>query len=566
MNGAWGAIALILATSGDSVSRIEAAWVSGLEKIRPSKPPKGRRTSSTVRLARGECEGLQLWVAPGASGVRLDAPPLKGPTGTLAVKLYREAFVEIRTPSHPDSSAGLWPDPLIPMDVPLGPGVSASTHARPLVYYFELCAPLGAAPGAYRGQVTLSADGRSPLALALIAHVEPIRIPATSTFPNSFGLSIYSLARGHHLNADSETARQLLASYARSALAHRISLHGMSMRPPPARVREGRLEIDFDDYDHEIGPFLDGSALGTGATFTALEVRKPLGLARTEEIDYLRAFRRHLEGRGWRGQLFYYAKDEPKAPEYPLVLEQADRARAADGLPVLVTSPFVDPLAPSTDIFCPNLNCFFPRAGPQTCPKVLSAPDLRKRIGRDKKVWWYQSCSSHGCAESLGANPRITAAYSSWASYVIDRPATSNRAMGPLAYLNGIDGELYFDTVYAFNSTDPWTNTFAFGGNGDGTLFYPGRPDVLGAVLHVPVESLRLKHLRDGLEDYELLRLAGQRVSGAFARQQARTLVRSGYEINEEVAVWEAVHLNLLLALRTSSRATEYGSPGAVAP
>merc|ERR1711957_990606 len=39
------------------------------------------------------------------------------------------------------------------------------------------------------------------------------------------------------------------------------------------------------------------------------------------------------------------------------------------------------------------------------------------------------------------------------------------------------------------------------GGNGDGQLTYPGRTDVIGGGTFVPIASIRLKQLRDGMED-----------------------------------------------------------------
>ena len=55
---------------------------------------------------------------------------------------------------------------------------------------------------------------------------------------------------------------------------------------------------------------------------------------------------------------------------------------------------------------------------------------------------------------------------------------------------------------------DPWSEVRAFAGNGDGTLLYPGRPDALGGTHPFPVESIRLKIVRDALEDAELVALA----------------------------------------------------------
>lgn len=46
-----------------------------------------------------------------------------------------------------------------------------------------------------------------------------------------------------------------------------------------------------------------------------------------------------------------------------------------------------------------------------------------------------------------------------------------------------------------------------YGGNGDGYMLYPGTPDRIGGKTGVPIESVRLKHVRDGYEDFEYLRL-----------------------------------------------------------
>src|SRR5262249_32196947 len=155
----------------------------------------------------------------------------------------------------------------------------------------------------------------------------------------------------------------------------------------------------------------------------------------------------------WPVLLFYYAKDEPKPDEFPIVAAQAHRLHQAGRIPVLVTVPFSESWKGIADILCPNLNCFFARQGAATCSSVFSADVLRRLL--KNRVWWSQSCSSHGC----GPIPKAMSehqVYRGWASYMVDPPATLNRAMGPLAFLAGVDGELYFDTVFAYNRKNPW--------------------------------------------------------------------------------------------------------------
>jgi len=394
-----------------------------------------------------------------------------------------------------------------------------------------------------------------------VVHVQPFVLPATSTLPNSFGISLYSLAKGHGVNAESSGGKTLLRSYLRELLAHRLSAHGMSMTPPPVRFSNGKAEVDFQAFDEDVGPFLQGKALPNGARFSSLDFREQKA-ARTpaEEKAYAEAFRKHLTQLGWNGQLFFYAKDEPKEADYPLVLSQSARMRAAK-IPVLITSPDDARLTPAADFLSPTLNCFFERRGPQTCKTVRSVEALRKK--GPAKVWWYQSCNSHGCTSGPSDKPDIEEVYSGWASYMVDHPAPLNRAMGALAFLTGIDGELYFDTVYAYNTQDPWSGLFEFGGNGDGTLFYPGTPARLGTKAHFPVGSLRLKHIRDGLEDFEYLSLLRKLGAGKEAETMARRVVKSGHEISRNPEDWTRARASWTRALNEQwkRRNMEKGGP-----
>ena len=75
--------------------------VSALVKPRPGAvPPLEPRLRWTA--ARGECEGAQVWVAPGAQGVALTATGLSSstePKASLPVSLFRVHYVPVVTPS-----------------------------------------------------------------------------------------------------------------------------------------------------------------------------------------------------------------------------------------------------------------------------------------------------------------------------------------------------------------------------------------------------------------------------------------------------------------------------------
>jgi hypothetical protein len=115
------------------------------------------------------------------------------------------------------------------------------------------------------------------------------------------------------------------------------------------------------------------------------------------------------------------------------------------------------------------------------------------------RLWMYTSCLSEGCGDGQSDDPY----WIGWPGYVIDEPASEGRAMGWLSFLYHTTGELYYELDV--HLIDAWTEQFSDGGNGDGTLFYPGTSDRIGGTQPIPIESLRLKLIRDGQEDYEYL-------------------------------------------------------------
>jgi hypothetical protein len=87
---------------------------------------------------------------------------------------------------------------------------------------------------------------------------------------------------------------------------------------------------------------------------------------------------------------------------------------------------------------------------------------------------------------------------------MLDDDPTNFVAYPMAIYAEGSKFGLYYDTVYDYAVTNPWTNQYQFGGNGDGNLFYPGIPGQNGLTANIPVDSYRMKMIRYGqyLNDY----------------------------------------------------------------
>lgn len=157
-----------------------------------------------------------------------------------------------------------------------------------------------------------------------------------------------------------------------------------------------------------------------------------------------------------------------------------------------------------------------------------------QKIGQE--AWWYVSCMSHGC-EALGD--------SGMPDLVLDRPAAYVRVIPWLASKYNIDAFLYYLVNYAYQfypKRDPWKSVWDFSGNGDGTLFYPGRPGKYGVEEHLPVPSLRLKLWREASYDAEYIRWMNEREKQpAWWREEFAKLVQDTRRWDKEYAHYQSL-------------------------
>jgi hypothetical protein len=525
-------LCLLLTLVSPPVSAERVEVVSPLVQVFPTDPPRGEK-SARLEAARGEWEPFQIVVRAGERPLRGVRARAHGP---FQPRLYRVGLVEVKTPSSNEGHPGLWPDPLIPdvddyageqrnafpFDVPAG-------EARAI--WVEVFVPRDAPAGLQVGRVELLAQGWSAT-VPVELRVRDFSLPPSSSLPVTFGIT--------------GNAVHDLRRYSLAALRHRISLHGGSMEP--AAMVGGA--VDFRAYDAEVGPFLDGKAdpggPAEGARWTAIDLRVPARLSGPAREQYVRQVVAHFRARGWLDRLFDYTWDEPSDAQLPELLARAERLhRVAPEIPRLVTKEWTPKLAGAVDIWCPTVNYLDDK--PEN-----SRPPPRSVY---RRLWWYQACMSHGC-DIVGGDY-----FRGWPSLAIDAPAISHRIQEWLTYVYDVGGELYYNTVEAYGKLDPWQDSHLHGGNGDGTLFYPGRPDRIGGRTEVPVESIRLKLVREGLEDYEYLKAYEARLGRAAAEAMARRLVRRTFEWEHDPAALYRVRQELAAGLESSGKSGGRGAP-----
>jgi hypothetical protein len=524
-------------------------WIQNpLEKVKPSDPvPQDPVQLADLRAARNEFEPFQIVLRSEGKDVPdldVEFSDFRTSQGDQIEKgnitVYFEHFLQLVTPSSEDGGAGPWPDALIPR-------VDRYAHERRNAFPFDLqegrtqplwvdvFVPAHAVSGEYTGSALISSGGKVLATVPLHLTVWSFALPSTSSLKSSFGLSGVAALKQHRGRyTDDAELYSITRLYAKAALEHRISIEGGSMAPPKwrneSRGKSGRVEIDWSAYDAEVGPALDGTLLTgddplSGAKATSVDLRTPAEFENNDQrAQYWIAWTRHFEQKGWLDRLFLYLWDEPTKQDFAKVLDLGRSSLKADPrIRNLVTVPFTPDLQEVVNVWVPLVNCLERKPGyDDFCASAPALDAYLSPTGNRTSLWDYQSCASHGC--NIVGGPY----FKGWPSYMIDTTGAANRVMEWVSWKFGIEGELYYSMNEAYGPTaDPWTDVRLFGGNGDGTLFYPGRPSRIGGHTDIPIESIRLKLIREGMEDYEYLvlleRLRGHEAAAQFANRIVTT-------------------------------------------
>ena len=89
------------------------------------------------------------------------------------------------------------------------------------------------------------------------------------------------------------------------------------------------------------------------------------------------------------------------------------------------------------------------------------------------------------------------------------------------------------------------------GGNGDGNLLYPGTKDHIGGTEFIPIASIRLKHLRDGMEDNAYLHMLesiidkGAKNGRQHVMQLLKKVVTNAFTYTRDVELWEQTRVEI---------------------
>ena len=543
--------------------------VTATSKVRQQHKPKTASTA-TIKAARNEFESFQIVFTASSqvSGVSVKlAQVLTGPKGAKIpaknVVLYREEYYFVKVASNSEGASGYWPDPLIPdVDTYVGEKRKAFPFTVPSgssrVVWVDVLVPKTATPGSYSGSLQVDAAGKKQGTIPIALKVGNFTLPSTASLTSAFTMdyAIHCYAHTGYESCSSSwnetTASVLRERYIRAGLEHRFSINDPFFQPPFVSSPAEKYGL----------PLVTGSSSAVrlpGAKLTAVRIDAQTSADIKKWIDYAKK-------KGFYDKLFYYPVDEPdSSSDWSKFTTEANKLHAVDPkAQIILTSPIQSTnkagVTNQIDIFCPVINHLEERPGAGTPYDGYQRPKydswLKAKAGR--KMWAYQSCLSHGCGNCGTPSPAKDDA--GWPNRVIDATAVQTRAFPWIAYLFDISGELYFEVAEQLKTA--WDNNgqCKFSGSGDGTIFYPGKPSIIGGKTHIPVESVRIKLIREGMEDYEYLVLAAKK-DKAKARAIAKTLFPHAYSCNQPHSKLELARNQLFAMLDTPLPTTDGGPP-----
>lgn len=553
---------MLVAVAPRMVRTEPVTWVTTATVRVCRSEPSAAKPSQEVHLAaaRNEWVSFQVFIRSDCPlpKLNIETSPLKGHGGAEinanSIRLYREHQLELKEATYRNDAfrPDWYPDPLIPTADPLtGERLSGTRFtAQPFDlpanethgFWVDVYVSKDTPAGNYRGTVrVISNDGEIAL-MPVNLDVWDFTLPRFPSLVTALGSPADRMRNYYSKRAkagmesepkDWAAVRQQCAILARE---HRINAY-----PPGEWLQLDRKESSFElpaEKIRQLQDWIDAYHVN------AIQVPSPVGIVKDPQANlellqaWAGAWDRAIDAINRPHVVYFiYLKDEPNDPEaYEFVRLWGKAIRGVKTKvkvmvveQTLTQNPSWGELYGAVDIWC----SLFP---------LYDEATARKRQELGETMWAYTAL----------CQGRKTP----W--WHIDYPLLNYRLPCWMARRYEIRGLLYWGGMsYWAQVDDPWVDprTYRPGRperpliyNGEGTLVYPARPCGYEGI----VPSLRLKALRDGIEDFDYFALLQQAGRGEQALEVVRNLTPSWFEWNPEPEAYELARrklADLILAL-----------------
>jgi hypothetical protein len=497
-------------------------WVThGTTCIKPDAPP-GENKTAIIKAAKNEYEPFQviLQSQENIKNVDLVVSNLSGADGRQIGKenitLFREHFVYVRTPSYrSDNPPGWYPDALIPFVNPItGERVKdARFVTAPFdmwkgineAIWVDVFVPKDTTPGDYKGELAVTVGGKETLTVPISLIVWDFALPDVPSMKADFG-GYERAAKWHNVNAGSQEFQQIEMRYCKAMADHRVCpmipdyLHpkpnpdgSISTEETHSRLKEFIETMHVNSFQIRFG---------TGYPYS-----DPLGADRDKAIRYLRSLYDYLNENGWAEMAYTYMIDEPNDAEaYDKVRAFAKLLHEANPKLKFLCTEQTKTQDPNWGDFYGYVDIWVPLW------PLHDEENAQERLNAGDELWSYTALCQ-------GEQPSPF--------WQLDFPVLNYRIPMWGSWRYQMKGLLYWSVIFWEQVKDPWLDqlTIYRHYNGDGSLLYPGTD----AGIDGPVTSIRLKNVREGMEDYEYFKILSDLGDNGLVDEQVRKIIQTWF-------------------------------------
>lgn len=498
-------IACILLSSSGS-HNFEVGVAHGLRRIGMDEPVPGVK-EVVVTTARNEYEPFQIVMRSEEEmeDITVTITDLYDKEGHIFSKrnftLFEVHYVYVKTPSpRSGASPGWYPDGLKPLrGVDITPGENK-------VVWVDVYTPEHQNPGVYTGLIRIEIDDL--VEIPLMVNVWDFTLPQKTSLRSSFGVFHHEIYRVHNLDWDSPELEDVFYNYYETLISHRI-MPGDLLFGMPEVHEDG--SIDTKESHKHLKYFMDTLQVNSSAypIYSDWPFEDPFGKDVDKTTRYLRSLYEYYAAHGWEDRFFVYVIDEPN--DRRAYEEVRDAGEILDSIHPGIIFLVTEQLTPDdvswgdlygyVDIWCPLFFCI------EDEKKLIRE---RQELGDE---FWTYTALCQGEKET-----------SYWE---LDFPVLNYRVTMWMIWKSKISGLLYWGTNYWSRVDDPWEDHGTWGEgeavyNGEGSLLYPAENGCL--------PSIRLKVLREGMEDYEYFVMLKSLGEESFVDKHVRKIVKSWYQ------------------------------------
>ena len=452
---------------------------NSLTKIFPQRPYFLGDATKEIHLtaAKNEYESAQISIAALEEELRnikmvkskLVHQEGKGVVSEKEIKLFLVGYANTEKPFYNTPRVGLWPDPLMPLTDHIN-----IEKGKFKTVWVEVHVPKDTPGGKYAGKIDIMAEDKIVDSVNILITVWGFPLPDQTHLKTAFDLR-EDILLDHYpkeqWEGDSryrERVERIKKAYCLDMLKHRLDPIHNAGNPVFLSKKGDAYKLDFSDFDKKVEFYLTQGqktfSIGEYWPWQSKDMwGRWYGLKDEESVlKVFSAYGKHLEEKGWLENAYAYIFDETfyRVKEVTALIHKAH-----PGIRNLLTMT-PDLAYKDIDIWCPRINNFDPDCIQELKPK-----------GKD--VWTYVASPTRP-----------------YPSLNLDLPSIEYRILPWICWKFKIEGLLYWSVNWWVN-VNPWESAVTFPNqNGNGCLYYPGKDG--------PIGSIRLKTLRDGLEDYEL--------------------------------------------------------------